>query len=278
MMTIRLAAKTGALALCWLFAAVPAGWADDAPTAADPEAAVRYSQAAIGRQLGSHTLLDDEGLVVDLADYRGRPLVVNLVYTSCADVCPMVVQTLSRAVDAAQAALGVDSFAVVTIGFDAAHDTPGRMRALARSQGIDLPNWRFLGADKETIGKLTEELGFVFYASPRGFDHLAQTTVVDRDGRIYRQIYGANFAVPALVEPLKDVVYGRGSAITGLDGLIDRIRLFCTVYDPLRDRYRFSYTIFITIIGGAVSLGAVGFILLRAIIRLWRRERREPAG
>lgn len=277
-MMARISAKLGALALCCLFTSVSAGRADDAPTAADPKATVRYSQAAIGRQLGNHVLLDDDGAVVDLAAYRGKPLVVNLVYTSCADICPMVVQNLSRAVDAAQAALDADSFAVVTIGFDAVHDTPTRMAAFARSQGIDQPNWRFLSADKETIGKLSEELGFIFYASPKGFDHVAQTTVVDRDGRIYRQVYGADFEIPALVEPLKDVVFGRGGAITGLDGLLDRIRLFCTVYDPLRDRYRFSYTIFITIIGGALSLGAVGVVLLRAIIRLWRREARELSG
>jgi protein SCO1/2 len=152
------------------------------------------------------------------------------------------------------------------------------MDAFARSQGIDQPNWRFLSADKATIDKLSEELGFVYYPSPQGFDHVAQTTVVDRDGRIYRQVYGADFDVPAVVEPLKDVVFGRNSAIAGLDGLLDRIRLFCTVYDPLRDRYRFSYTIFISIVGGALSLGAVGFVLVRAVIRLWRREARGPAG
>jgi protein SCO1/2 len=268
----------GAAALCWIVMSVAAVQAHEAPKAADPEAVVRYSQAAIGRQLGSHVLLSDDGGRVDLSGYRGKPLIVNLVYTSCADICPMVVQRLSRVVDAAQDALGEDSFAVVTIGFDAVHDTPTRMAAFASSQGIDEPNWRFLSADKQTVGKLSEELGFTFYASPKGFDHVAQTTVVDRDGRIYRQVYGADFEVPALVEPLKDVVFGRNSTITSLDGLLDRIRLFCTVYDPARDRYRFSYTIFASIIGGALSLGAVGFILVHAIIRLWRREARGLAG
>ena len=43
---------------------------------------------------------------------------------------------------------------------------------------------------------------------PRGFDHLAQTTVIDAHGRIYRQVYGDAFAVPALVEPLKDLALG----------------------------------------------------------------------
>jgi protein SCO1/2 len=275
-MTARLPATFGAVALCCLLA--PAVRAGDPPPAGDADAAVRYSQAAVGRELGNHMLRDDDGAPVQLAAYRGKPLIVNLVYTSCADICPMVVQTLSRAVDAAQEALGANSFAVVTVGFDAAHDTPARMDAFARSQGISQSNWRFLSADKATIDKLAEELGFVFYPSPQGFDHVAQTTVVDRDGRIYRQIYGADFEVPAVVEPLKDVVFGRNSAITGLDGLLDRIRLFCTVYDPLRDRYRFSYTIFISIIGGALSLGTVGVILARALFRLWRHETRGLAG
>ena len=60
---------------------------------------------------------------------------LNLVYTSCSSVCPTIVQTLDAAVEAAQKALGEDSFAVVTIGFDTTHDTPERMRAFARAQG-----------------------------------------------------------------------------------------------------------------------------------------------
>jgi len=275
-MTAVLIPIWGAVGFCCLLAS--AVQAHDEKAAADPDAAVRYSLAALGRQVDNHAFQNSAGARVELASYRGKPLVINLVYTSCADICPMVVQTLSRAVDAAQDALGADSFAVVTIGFDTVHDTPSRMAAFARSQGIGQPNWDFLSVDKPTIDKLSEELGFVFYASPQGFDHMAQTTVVDRDGRIYRQIYGSDFEVPALVEPLKDAVYGRGSAITSLDDLLDRVRLFCTVYDPLRDRYRFSYTIFISIVGGVLSLGAVGFVLVRGVIRLRRREARGIAG
>lgn len=242
------------------------------PSAGDPGAAIRYSQEAIGRRLGDYSFRSEDGGVMRLADYRGKPLVINLVYTSCADVCPMVVQTLARAVEAGQAALGADRFSVVTVGFDAAHDTPERMRAFAKSQGVEFGNWRFLSSDAATVARLAEELGFVFYGSPKGFDHLAQTTVIDADGRVYRQVYGAEFEVPALVEPLKDLVYGRGTAVTGMASLFDRIRLFCTIYDPARDRYRFSYAIFISIVGGGLSVGAVGFVLLRAVIRLYRRE------
>ncbi len=266
--------KLGFLALCLCATLLGAAkaTADAPPDAGDPESAIRYSQAALGRVLDDFGFRSEDGGTVRLADYRGKPLVINLVYTSCADVCPMVVQTLARAVDAGQAALGADSFSVVTVGFDAAHDTPARMRAFASSQGVELPNWRFLSADVTTVARLAEELGFIFNESPQGFDHLAQTTVVDADGRVYRQVYGAEFEIPALVEPLKDLVYGRGVAVTGVESLFDRIRLFCTIYDPARDRYRFSYAILISIVGGGLSVGAVGFVLLRAVIRLYRRE------
>lgn len=264
--------------LCAVLAGPTMTIADESPAPSEAEAAIRYSQEALGRTLSDYEFRSEDGRAVRLADFLGKPLVINLVYTSCADVCPMVVQTLARAVDAGQVALGADSFAVVTVGFDAAHDTPARMRAFASSQGVDLPIWQFLSADAATVTQLASELGFTFYQSPRGFDHLAQTTVVDAEGRVYRQVYGAEFEIPALVEPLKDLVFGRGTAVTGMASLFDRIRLFCTVYDPARDRYRFSYTIFIAIVGGGLSVGAVGFVLLRAVIRLYRREAGGLAG
>ena len=100
------------------------------PKAALDEAeALRIGQAAIGRQLTDHTFVDAAQTPIRLADFRGKPLVLNFVYTSCSSVCPTIVQTLDAAVGAAQKALGEDSFAVVTIGFDTTHDTPARMRA-----------------------------------------------------------------------------------------------------------------------------------------------------
>ena len=258
-----------------LFLGTPApGFAREAPSAFDPEAAISYSQSAIGREVGDYSFLDRERNPVRLAALRGKPLVVNLVYTACSHTCPIIVQTLHSAVAVAQDALGPDSFSVVTIGFDSADDTPARMRAYARNQGVDLPNWRFLSGDEATIASLSEDLGFIYFPSPRGFDHLAQTTVIDADGLVYRQVYGSDFAAPAVVEPLMDLVFGRQGNLTSLDGLINRVRLFCTLYDPSSERYRFDYSIFIALTVGSVALGAIGIILLRALLRTRRREER----
>jgi len=243
--------------------------APDPSIAFDPEAAIAHSQAAIGSAVGDDAFLDPQRRIVRLSDYRGKPLVVNMVFTSCAESCPVVVQTLYQAVAVAQDAVGEESFSVVTIGFDARDDTPERMRAFASTQGVDLPNWRFLSGDQASIERLAETLGFIFFPSPRGFDHLAQTTVLDADGRVFRQVYGDRFNAPALVEPLLELVFGRSAEAGTLDHLVDRIRLFCTYYDPTSERYRFDYSIFIALIVGAGSLVGVGVVLVRA----WWRSR-----
>jgi protein SCO1/2 len=118
-----------------------------------------------------------------------------------------------------------------------------------------------------------EQVGFVYLPSPRGFDHTVQLTILDRDGRVHRQVYGEVFPTPQLIEPLKDLVFNRPSEATGLlDRIGDRIRLFCTVYDAQGDRYMFDYSLFAGMFIGTVFLGsAIAWLLVE--IRRSRRSR-----
>ncbi|HSR72733.1 MAG TPA: hypothetical protein VLL72_10170, partial [Kiloniellales bacterium] len=93
--------------------------------------------------------------------------------------------------------------------------------------------------------------------------HLAQISVIDSQGHVFQQIYGAEFNPPALVEPLKALALRDPGRLASLEGLVDRIRLFCTFYDPTRDRYRLDYSIVIGIVIGALSLGGMASVLLR---------------
>lgn len=258
-----------------------AGLAHDATAAADIDktafretAALETSQAAVGRTVGDYAFTDSYGRHARLAAYQGKPLVVSLVYTSCADFCPTISKAVGDAVDAAVSAFGRDAFSVVTIGFDSRADTPSRMRAFAVSHGLKAPNWSFLSADADTILGLSQDLGFTFFPSAKGFDHLAQTTLIDPEGRVYLQVYGTDFAPPSLVEPMKELIFKRRSELTSVAGLVNRVRLFCTIYDPASGRYRFDYSLFITLIIGTLSLGAVAAVMVRA----WWRSRRLHGG
>jgi len=244
------------------------------PEGVDEDEALAVSQSAIGRLVGDYAFTDRLHRSARLADFQGKPLIVSMIYTGCADICPMVSETLSDAIEVARDALGEDSFRIVTVGFDARNDTPERMRAYARSHGLAREDWRFLSADADTVDRLATDLGFLFFASPKGFDHLSQTTVVDAEGRVYRQIYGAGFETPQLVEPLKQLVFGRRADLATWSGIVNKVRLFCTIYDPASDRYKFDYSIFISIVMGSLSLGGILFVLVRG----WLRNRRLGLG
>ena len=210
------------------------------------------------------------GDAVGLGDLRDRPLVLSLIYTSCPDTCSVITRNLERVVRAAREALGETSFSVATVGFDAGFDTPEQMRMYASRQGVTMSDWRFLSGDSHTLERLLDQLGFTYVTSPRGFDHLAQTSVIDAEGRVYRHIYGDTFAVPSLVEPLKDLALGRPAGATVLGDWIGRVKLLCTVYDPAADAYRFDYSIFVAAGVGILCLGAVGVFIVRA----WRESGR----
>lgn len=241
--------------------------AEEPPIIADEKKALAFSQAALGRTLRDGRFVGIDGRNIQLARFRGKPLVVNLIYTGCNQSCPVVIETLHRNLQIAQDALGADSFAVITVGFDTRHDTPERMRAFARARGAILPAWQFLSTDHATVNRLAADTGFVFRASAGGFAHVTQTTIVDAQGRVYRQIYGGGFQPPALVEPLKELVYGRRGDLISISGFVNRIRFFCTVYSPAADRYRFDYGIFVALIIGFASLAGMAFVLIRAGLR-----------
>ena len=235
----------------------------------DRDDAMRVSQAAIGRHIGEHTLRNVDGQPFILTNDRGKPMVISLIYTSCHHVCPLITKNLAETVGIARDALGESAFDVVTIGFDWRVDTPEQMRRYASQQGVSETNWLFLSADAGTVESLTETLGFQYFPSAKGFDHLAQTTVVDRDGTVYRQVYGVEIDTRSLVEPLKELVFDTPRESGFLQNWADTFTLFCTVYDPNSDRYRFDYSILMTIFAGIMSLGAVAFF----IVREWRQAR-----
>jgi protein SCO1/2 len=240
----------------------------------DADKALDISQGAIGKPLANMQFTNSHGEPVQLQDYLGKPLLVSMIFTSCYHVCPAITRHLAIAVSHAREVLGDDSFNVLTIGFDTAIDSPEAMRVFASTQGVGDSGWTFLSADQQTMDQLVDNIGFVYFPSPRGFDHINQITVIGRDGLVYRQVYGAAFDLPWLVEPLKQLVFNRPQAAGDFaSSLVDRVRLFCTIYDPTSGRYRFDYSIFVQIAIGAMAILAVTAWLLVDALRSRRRKR-----
>jgi protein SCO1/2 len=232
-------------------------------SAFDEKAALQASQAAIGREIGDYTLRDTEGRALRLAELRGKPLVVSFVYTGCFQVCPATTQFLASAVSEAERTLGRGAFRVATIGFNLPFDNPGSMKDFRRKFGVGSPNWLFLTPEPSELQRLVGNFGFRYEATAAGFDHLLQASIVDANGRIYRQVYGDAFEVPLFVGPLLELAQNAPVEQPGLEGMWEKFRLLCTVYDPSAGRYRLNYVVLIELfVGTTVLLGGIAFLVL----------------
>lgn len=236
----------------------------------DVRRAFETSQAAIGNPIGDFELRDASGKTVRLSDYRGKPLLVSFIYTGCFQVCPTTTRFLSEAVGVARKALGDGRFKVVSIGFNQPFDDPVAMASFAKQVGISDPDWAFLSPAPKDVEALTRRFGFTYEATSGGFDHLLQVSIVSADGVLYRQVYGENFDMPMLVQPLKELLSGQASQQLTLANVWDKVILYCTVYDPHSGGYRVNYSLFFEIFAGLTTLGAIAWVVLREL----RRSRR----
>jgi protein SCO1/2 len=239
----------------------------------DENAAFERSQAVVGKPMQNFALLDRDGKPVELSRYKGKPLLVNFVYTACFQVCPTTTRNLQKAVAETVNVMGADRFNIVTIGFNQPFDSPQAMKDFAKRYGLDLPNWEFLSPAQAIVNDVTQGFGFSFVATAAGFDHLNQITLVDAEGIIVRQVYGEKFTPKDLAEPLKLLI--TGSAIpperNTVKELMERVRILCSVYDPVAGRYRTNYSVYFMIAGFITFMS----FLIYMSINVWRNRRRD---
>ena len=264
------------LGLVFLIAwGVVQGQALPAGTALDQRRALETSQRAIGGTVGDHVLTTSDGRRIRMSEFRGRPLVVSFIYTGCFQVCPVTTGFLAEAVAAARRAVGDDSFRVLTIGFNLPFDSPTAMREFARKHAVIAPRWTFATPTPESLDALARETGFQWVSTGGGFDHLTQATILDRDGRVVRQVYGDRFELPMFVAPMRALVLGDPAPAVDLASLVERVRVLCTIYDPRSGRYRLDYGLFIELFTGTtIIIGTLWYLIAASR----RRDRRGPPG
>ena len=159
-------------------------------------------------------VLDASGRRHDLAGLlRGRVTVLAFVYTRCGDVCPAATLDMSRLQDLAAKDRRLSGrMRLVTMSFDAEHDTPEVMRDYAaqwRSTDPAAPEWLFLTApDRESLKPMLAAYNQAVDRKPDAasaggpFSHVFRAFLIDRDGFV-RNIYSMDFLDPELV--LNDV-------------------------------------------------------------------------
>jgi protein SCO1 len=127
-----------------------------------------------GLKAPDFALKNQDGDRVSMRDFRGQPVIVTFLYTTCEDTCPVQAQTVRGALDD----LGEDVPAIA-IAVDPPNDTPERARAFLSEQ-------RALGRLDFVLGSRSElrRLWEGYYVRPQSVtqEHQARFTLVDKRG------------------------------------------------------------------------------------------------
>ena len=181
--------------------------------------------------------------------WRGKPVLLTLVFTRCAGICSPLLMSLKSAADAIG---GVGSnYRVVVLSFDP-RDTPADMASLARHIGVSgNTDWIFGTSTTAEIERVSRSTGFWFqWDTERGqFDHPAMLVGV-RKGRIARLLVGG-VVLPVRLKEVVDELRGEFVPAYPLPG---KALFRCFQYDPLRRRFMPDWGFLLLLLPGCTAL------------------------
>ena len=144
-------------------------------------------------------LLDQDGNRFDSTALHGKVVVLNFIFTTCTDVCPLFSANfaqLQRTLKNEHA----DNLFLVSITTDPEVDSPKVLKAYAQRYGADFRNWAFLTGTEAQLKPVWKSFGVRVIKKGRGLvQHTSLTTVIDRQGIRRFNFFGEKW-------PLKDLL------------------------------------------------------------------------
>ncbi len=166
-------------------------------------------ESGVLRKIGpapAFSLTTQDGSALSLADLRGKVVVVNFIFTNCADTCPLLTAKLVTIQDQLGSKFGAAVF-FVSITVDPKVDRPEELRHYAKTMGTDPVGWAFLTGAPAKLEPVARQYGVVADERPDGsVDHNLTTSIVDRDGILRVQYIGERFDPSEFLHDLLDLI------------------------------------------------------------------------
>lgn len=162
----------------------------------------KYFQA-MGEAAPDFELKDADGGTLRLSDLRGQVIVLNFIYTTCPDVCPLHAERIAEVQAMVNQTPMRDQVRFISITTDPETDTPQAMRDYGPAHGLDRANWVFLTSGPErpaATRRLAEAYGLRFDKADDGTQiHAVVTHVIDSEGQLRAKFHGLRFDPANLV-------------------------------------------------------------------------------
>lgn len=169
----------------------------------DREARGDYPAANVNDCLPNVSLIDQNGAPVSLASLKGKPVLIDFVYTSCASTCPMLMAKMAAIAHALGPALGAD-VKIVTITLDPEHDHPAELAQYAKSHDADEKGWIFLTGTAAQIDQVMAQFKLRRTRESDGsITHSIEAFLLGPDGRQVRQYNALDVSPDAVVADIE---------------------------------------------------------------------------
>lgn len=173
----------------------------DAARPSAPKAS--YNRLVVDEPAPSFALRNQNGARVSLDDLRGKAVVLTFFYTSCTDVCPLLVHTMalaeSQLTDGERARV---RFVAITV--DPRRDQPQRLKAFLSERGLDGRRWQLLTESVDAVAKVVADYGVVVRPAPHGdMVHNSVYAIIDPAGRERVEFHGVATPPEALVREIR---------------------------------------------------------------------------
>ena len=159
--------------------------------------------AASASVLTDTKLVDQNGNTVVLSSLKGKPLVVDFIYTSCPGPCLMETAKFANVALRLGNDLGT-KVTLVSISVDPEHDGPKQLLDYSRQQGADEKGWYFLTGGPADVDQALAGFKLSRQIEPDGsVGHLVNMMLIGPDGRLVREYNGQIVKAQDIVDDVK---------------------------------------------------------------------------
>jgi protein SCO1/2 len=151
-------------------------------------------------------MVNQNGDIVLMRDLRGRPFVMNFIFTRCQapEMCPASSTRMAAMQEAAEDR-SLNNLQFVTITFDPEFDSPGILRKYAEGYGMDFKNFHLLTGTKELIDNLLRQFGILTVEEDGTINHTMATLLVDAGGKVAYRKEGSTWTVEEFLDAAADL-------------------------------------------------------------------------
>ncbi len=162
------------------------------------------TSALQGSDLGStpapnFTLTDQAGKQISLAQFKGNPVILTFLYTSCPDQCPLTAEKLHSTVQ--MLGQNAQHVSIIAVSTDPTRDTTVAAMRFSKTHNMQ-DYWHYLVGTRQSLGSVWASYHIFAQPQQQTVNHSLGIYLIDKQGR-ERTFMDSDFTPTQLAANLK---------------------------------------------------------------------------